>query len=381
MRLITRYVLTEFLLYFFLALVASTSILVLRHIFLLTKLFVRKDVNLMYMVELILYALPNILSLTIPIAVLAGFLMVLGQFAFTGEVTAIQASGVGMHQLLPPILTVGVAFFVFDFWMMNVAMPWGNTEYVNLRNDIQRQNPAVILEPDTVMRDLEQHEILWFFDRIEPTTENLLSVRLWERYRSGKPRFVMAEYGVLGMTDGRGALTLYNGVSYERDPQRDEGVTKTAFQTETLYVPLNEDITRNEYTMGRSYRAMNQSELAEEIRARKSRLLTETSELSQNLYRQNIARATYEWHKKLAIPFACIAFALVSLPLGVMIRRSGFMVGMIVGLPLIIVFYTIERVADTLSVRGHLSAALGPWLPSVPIVLLGGVLLYRMLKR
>ncbi|GIX05965.1 MAG: LPS export ABC transporter permease LptF [Candidatus Poribacteria bacterium] len=380
MRILTRYLIREFLLYCALALVTTTTILLLRQIFLLTKWFVRKNVAIGYLFELIFYALPAVLSLTIPMAFLAGMLMVLGQFAFTGEITAIQASGIGVYQLIPRVFVVGVVFALLDFWMIAVGQPWGNTAYLNLLTDIRRQNPALVLEPETIMRELESRELIWFYEREDPKTRELYGVRMWQDYHDGHPRFVTATRGRLLVESGQGALHLYDGTAYQRDPDRPAGVLIQRFQEEIHYLPLDSEIERSE-TRFQTYRSMTLTELNREIRLLKDRLQTEESELLRQNVEKALRRAQLEWYKKWAIPFACLAFALAAVPLGVLTNRSGFMVGLVIGLPLVIVYYTLLRVGETLAVQGSLSAALGSWLPNIPVAALGVALSVRQWKR
>jgi LPS export ABC transporter permease LptF len=379
-RIITRYVLREFLLYFAMALGATTSLLVLRQIFRLTKEFVRKDVSLWYMAELVGYLLPGVLVLALPIALLVGLLMALGQLGFTGELTAMRASGIGSHQLLLPVAIVGCLFCGFDFFLIDNAVPWGNTEYRSLRVDIARQNPAMILEEGTIMRSLESAGLVWFYERTDPETGALLAVRVWDDFRDGNPRFIVAESGSVGMHEGRGALTLHNGVSYERESNQLSTVVRNRFAREIIYVPLDTEIRRSNYSY-KDYRAMSQDSLELEMAALSERIETEPSKIVLATMQASRRSAAVEWHKKLTIPFACLAFVLVGVPLGSVTRRSGFMIGLVYGLPLIIIYYTLLRVGETMGKAGSVSPAFGAWMPNVLILVLAGVLTRQMLRR
>lgn len=380
MRIITRYVLREFLLYFALALAATTSLLVLRRIFLLTKEFVRKDVSLWYMAELVGYVLPGVLVLAIPVALLVGLLMALGQLGFTGEITAMRASGIGSHELILPVAVVGALFCVFDFVLVDNAVPWGNSAYLGLRTDIARQNPAMILEEGTVMRSLESAGIVWFYEGTDPTSGALVNVRVWDDFRDGNPRFILASEGSVGLHEGRGALTLHNGVSYERESNQPATVVRNRFAREIIYIPLDSEVNRSEYSF-KNYRAMSQDSLELEMAALRTRMETEASGIILANMEASHRRAAVEWHKKLTIPFACLAFALVGVPLGVITRRSGFMVGLVYGLPLIIIYYTLLRVGETVGKQGSVDPWLGAWLPNILVLILAGTLTRQMLRR
>ena len=380
MRIITRYVLREFAVYFVMALAATTSIFVLRRIFLLTKEFVRKDVSLWYMAELVGYALPGILVLALPIAFLIGILMALGQLGFTGELTAMRASGIGAHQLVLPFAIVGLVFGLADYVLYDVAVPWGNTQYRKLRVDIGRQNPALILEDGTIMRSLESAGLLWLYDRKDPVTGRLINVSVWDDFRDGHPRLSLAEEGSVGLHEGRGALTLYNGVSYERESNQLTTVVRNRFAREIIYIPLGEDIGRSDYSF-KDYRAMSQDSLEAEMATLRERMAAESSTVLRDSLAKSHRRAAVEWHKKIAIPFACIAFALVGVPLGVITRRGGLMMGLLYGLVLIIVFYVLLRVGETFGKTGSVSPWVGAWLPNTVVFVVAGGLTRQMLRR
>jgi LPS export ABC transporter permease LptF len=379
-RIITRYVLREFAVYFVMALGATTSIFVLRQIFRLTKEFVRKDVSLWYMAELVGYALPGILVLSLPIAFLVGILMTLGQLGFTGELTAMRASGIGAHQLILPFAVAGLLLGVADHVLYDFAVPWGNTEHRKLRVDIGRQHPALILEDGTVMRSLESAGLLWLYDRKDPVTGRLIDVAVWDDFRDGHPRLSLADEASVGLHEGRGALTLYNGVSYEREANQLITVLRNRFAREIIYIPLGDDINRSNHSF-KDYRAMSQNTLEAEMVELRKRMVKETSSIVQGTLAKSHRRAAVEWHKKITIPFACLAFALVGVPLGVITRRGGFMIGLLYGLSLIIVFYVLLRVGETVARAGSVAPLVGAWMPNIVVLVVAGLLTRQMLRR
>jgi len=72
-----------------------------------------------------------------------------------------------------------------------------------------------------------------------------------------------------------------------------------------------------------------------------------------------------EYHKKFAIPIACIVFVLIGAPLAVRFPRGG--VGMVIALSLFIfgVYYMSLIGGEHLGDRGIISPYVGPWAPNV----------------
>ncbi|MDE0020795.1 MAG: LptF/LptG family permease [Candidatus Poribacteria bacterium] len=399
MRLIIRYVAAEFLLYFSLMLSASTTVLILRQVFLLTRQFVQKDVSLWHMAELVLYALPSVLALTMPISVLAGMLMALGQLSFSGEITAMKASGIGVHQLAPFALGMGLLFFAADFCVMEFALPWGNRQFSHLRWEISRRYPTLILTEGSVMRTFEREKILWMYERDNLETGRLENVRVWQSYETGIPTFSVAEEGAVETVNGRSVLALYNGSTYEPgDKDQPETAAWRKFDRQAIYLPM-EDETRGTTFRSTSFRAMRMGDILSEVEKLEKRLIESPSDYTSVYLRSSIYKAWVEWHKKLSIPFACLAFALLSVPIGALTRRSGFMAGLVIGLPLIIVYYVMLRAGEDIGIllgasqdgggsllgplfeSAWLGAGLGVWLPNIPPLAMGIYLTIRMARR
>jgi lipopolysaccharide export system permease protein len=81
-------------------------------------------------------------------------------------------------------------------------------------------------------------------------------------------------------------------------------------------------------------------------------------------------RYTVEYHKKFAIPVACIVFVLIGAPLAVRFPRGG--VGMVIAISLAIfgIYYMSLIGGESLGDRGYVSPFLGPWGPNAVFALL-----------
>ncbi len=80
---------------------------------------------------------------------------------------------------------------------------------------------------------------------------------------------------------------------------------------------------------------------------------------------QLIAQLNVEYHKKFAIPFACIVFVLLGAPLAVRFPRGG--VGMVIGFSLLVfgIYYMSLIGGETLGDRGRIAPFWGPWGPNI----------------
>lgn len=367
MKILTRYALKEFIPPFFLALVCFTSILLLDEIFRLTKRFVEKGINLGYLIELLIYVLPVILVLTIPMATLVGILLALGRLSTDNEIAAMKSHGIGFHQILLPLLIVASLIGVFDFFFMDYALPRGNVAYASLKRDINMQNPAFVLEEGVIMKELEREGKLWMYESTSPDTEQLQDVKVWDSIWSGQPRFIHATAGDIEIENGQAWLKLYDGLTYEPIPSAPDGFRLTSFAEHRIALDLSETVERTAY-QSESPRTMSMEKL-------KSHLIQLEGRISRannsKFIIDKTRKAQVEYQKRFSIPFACFVFGLIGVPLGLIVKRSGKMVGAGIGLTLILVYYLILQFGQEAGENGTLSPALSIWLPNITIGAIG----------
>ncbi len=371
MKILTKYILKEFIAPFSLGLFCFTFILLLDLIFKLTKMFVQKGVNVWYLVELLIYFLPATLVLTIPMATLVGLLLTFGRLSADNEITAMKASGIGIHHLLPMILLTSLGISIFDFAFMDYALPRGNAAYLRLWSDIRMKNPALVLEPGVVMNELEREGLKWIFDSKDEHTGRLKNVKIWDEYRDGKPRFIIANEAELDLPND--FLKLYDGLIYEATGQKNPQDYQVINFREMKISLTFSGTLRGGKQNTQNPRSMSLADLNTYIQTTKQQLQTEKADYVK--YR--LLRAQVEYHKKFAIPLACFVFGLIGVPLGIMVRRSGKMVGAGIGLGLIIVYYVLLQIGETMGKRGIVQAPLAIWMPNILVGITGIILTIR----
>lgn len=85
-----------------------------------------------------------------------------------------------------------------------------------------------------------------------------------------------------------------------------------------------------------------------------------------------------EIHKKYAIPFACIVFALVGCPLGIRTRGGNFGLSAAFSLGFFILYWACLIAGEKFADRGLLSPWLGMWMGNIIVGLLGIILTFKV---
>ena len=88
-----------------------------------------------------------------------------------------------------------------------------------------------------------------------------------------------------------------------------------------------------------------------------------------------------EYHRRLALPTACIVLALVGIPLGLSSKRGGKSTGFVLTILLVFLYYSISLIGVSLARQGRLSPAAGVWIADLAFLVGGAFLLWRSERR
>src|SRR5437899_7325893 len=119
-KILDRYIFKEILFPSLIALVALTFVAFLafsREIGWLLELIVRQSATLSEISAISVAILPNVLTFTIPMAVLVGILTGFGRMSSDSEAIAFRASGISMIRLLSPVLLLGAFAFAANLFL------------------------------------------------------------------------------------------------------------------------------------------------------------------------------------------------------------------------------------------------------------------------
>ncbi len=425
MRILTRYLLRAHVAPFLFALIALTSILLVNTVARQLENLAGKGLPASAFVEVFGLSVPHVVALTLPMAVLVAVLYTFSQLTAENEITAMKASGVNLLRLLVPVLGAGVLLAVFMVWFNDQVLPNANHRLANLLLDIARKTPTLQLK-EQVINEIDSGDMRSRYylqaANIDAGTNRLKDVVIYDLSDPAKARTVYADSGRMAFNRERTDLflELRSGWVHDLSTRQPDQFQRTRFDSYLLDL---KDVGNQFEHSGDSYRGDREMGLAElraeaesarkelarvgqDAAARSGRAVTlalqgverrppppvyatppaqpehpryrpEDEMVRQTALELRVLRDRQsalqdrlnsyevEYHKKFAIPFACIVFVLIGAPLAVRFPRGGM--GMVIAISLSIfgIYYVGLIGGETLSDNGLLAPFWAMWAANI----------------
>jgi len=120
-------------------------IFVLQTIWLYIKELAGKDLDIMVIVKFLLYFMPKLIPLVLPLTILLASIMVFGSFAENYEFAAMKSTGISLQRAMSGLSVFIVGLGILTFFFSNNVIPWAELNSYNLRRNIAKLKPAMLL--------------------------------------------------------------------------------------------------------------------------------------------------------------------------------------------------------------------------------------------
>ena len=358
MRRLDRYIFREILFPGLIALVALTFIVFSQRSGLLLDIILRQSPTASDIWSAVSAILPTVLTVTLPMALLMGILTGFSRLSSDSEAIAMRAAGIPMRRILRPVLLLAIvawgATMVLSIWVA----PQTSQKLQSLRASLALRYPTLELRPQVFYEKPGWPWKLLFMDSQTGDGIQMRGILLVDTKDPDQPEFTLAESGSVAPTNSNRSLqlTLHNSSRHIVDLNNSK-------RYEILSSPTN-TISIDTPAPG----------------APPAPSVTDTS--TEELWKRRQAATatleeTVEFHRRLALPFACLAFALVGFPLGVSTNRGGRSTGLVLSLILMFTYYLALAGGTRITGAGTFSPGLGAWLPNIAFGILGMILLAR----
>ena len=365
-RILDRYAAQELGPPFAISVVVLTFFLVIDRVYQLTDLVITKQVPFRLVLSLLLYLLPPLLSLTLPVALLLAVLVACGRMTGDREVAALAASGVSPLRLLRPFLVVGLGVTALSAWLTLAVNPGASGAFQQKLFEVLQARAATGIQEGTFSGAFGQ--IVFYVEEVSPSQVALTGVLVSDERNPQLSRIIVAREGRLLSDDKERRLTLrfIDGSINETDVAAPQRFRYTAFGL---------------YDMNLTLRAPGAAS-AQEVKPEKEMPLGQLIASARALKDDRTKAAVFwvELHKRFAQPVAALVFVLVGFPLGIRSHRGGWAVALSSSFAIMIAYYILSTSLEDPALGGRLPAALAIWLPNA-LFGLGGIVLLRGVTR
>ena len=302
--------------------------------------------------------------------VLVGILIGLSRLAADSEVTAMRASGLGVWTFLRVI-----SIFVVVAWLLAL----GNSVYLAPRSLAALGHLQDNLKSSQASFEVQPRVFYEGFPKIVLYVQDVKAMSGGARWKGvfladltdpAAPRVSLAREGLL-VSQGPDTLDLHltNGSTHETDPKNPDQYQISTFQTTDipLQIPATQTSQEHEPT------SLAEIKFAD---------LLQGGSVQGGPNADPVTRRWHliEYHRRLALPTACLVLALVGIPLGLSSKKGGKSSGFVLTILLVFLYYSISLIGVSFAKQGRLSPAAGVWLADF-VFLVGGVFLLWQSER
>ncbi|PYS41837.1 MAG: LPS export ABC transporter permease LptF [Acidobacteria bacterium] len=360
MRILDRYIFREILYPFLIALVALTFVAFLafsREIGWLLELIVRQSATFRDIWAISIAYIPNVLTFTIPMAVLVGILTGFGRMSSDSEAIAFRATGISMVRLLAPVLSLGILAFVANLAMTVWIAPQTAARLRDVRYEFLARQVSLEVKPRVFNESLTNFVL--YVQNIAREGFNWQGILWADMSQPDEIRVTFARSGAVTKDEEHRtfALTLTDGSTHVVSPRSPHRYSYDTFDTTTLSVPMPQAPTKQDKIV---------------ISEMPTAALWNAMKAGTATYEERV-----EFHRRFALPFACLIFTLAGLPLGVSTTRGSKSMGLVLSLILMLLYYLVFVGGTRIASNAQFSPFLGAWLPNLAFAALGTLLIAR----
>lgn len=236
-RILSRYLVRQHLAPLGFALAALTALMLLNQVAKQFGHLVGKGLPIDVIAEVFLLSVPFIVAVTLPMAVLVAVLHAFTRLGQDSEITALQAGGIGLGQILRPVFTGAAVVSLLSLGWNDQVLPRTNHRLRTLLTDIQRKKPSFSLK-EQVMNEVVQGQFFLRAARIDAATSRLTDVTIYDLQDVERRRIIAADSARMAFTPEGTDLYLILMSGEIHEIQRDDPgqFNRTFFTTNRLRV-------------------------------------------------------------------------------------------------------------------------------------------------
>src|SRR5262245_14034705 len=344
---------------FGLGLLVFTFLFIIPELMKYAEEYISKGAPTAVILRLVVALVPMALGLTIPMSLLLGLLVTFGRLSADREFVALQACGVSPLRLMRPVGLVSVLCTAATAYVLLVSVPDANQTFREITFNVIASQAEGEVKPRVFYNEFPN---IVLYVRQVPQSGGWDGVFMADK---NSDTTYLARHGQVLINREKRSVEMVL-----QDVTRHSVDASGRYQAERYAQIVLRLDPAGMFPSGGPSKGLREMSIPE-LRA------SAAESLARGVYPHN---QLFEIHKKFSIPAACLIFGLIGLALGATNRRDGKLANFVIGVTIIVVYYLLLELGQSV-IRGHIIPPwVGAWLPDI-VLGIAGVVLFRMRDR
>jgi len=357
MKVLDKYVLKEMIAPSLISVLAFVVLLIGRVIFDNIEFIIQTRVPFLLVIRLIVFELPRIIGMVLPLAVLFGASLAVNRLGRDNEITSIRMAGTPLRRIFLPIFMVGVLASALTLWLGESVTPWAKREANRTIRHIWGLQRVPTIQENVFFESEGYYFYVQRVERPRPGQVILRNILIYEVPPvGGYPMLITAK----SATSRKNLWTLYDGVLHRLGP---DGLT----EYETSFPEMQLNLRQAVQALWESQRTPE--EMGFRDLQRQIAMFSGAG--------RDVAKMKVDWHFKLSLPLSCLVFALCAAPLSLRFSRFGSYSGILLGVIVMFLYWNNIFLGKALGMCGTVPPFIAGWSQNIIFGLAGLYLIWR----
>jgi lipopolysaccharide export system permease protein len=368
------------------------------------SLIVSKGVAFSQISTVFIALIPTFLEISIPMAMLLGVMLGFARLSGDSEIIVIRASGISISTLIIPVCALALIVTIFGLLVSHSARPWGYNTLNETLLQIASSSSTAGLEKGVFS---ELGELTLYAETLDHETGQMSHVLLDDKREEQDRKIVFASTGTIASDPktNRLYISLERGQIHQ---VTQKGYAVTKFDKNISVVEPDELFGTDKNKKGKQLSAMYSDELQIIGTAYQETLTSIKNSTKQNGVAPTISdflelptgqrispqqynkkelskrvnRVKLEKGRRLSMPFAALAMALIGMSLGIQSPRTQRSYGMglsaSLGLAVFVIYYSTLSFGIAMAEGGSINPTLALWIPNITVILIASWFLKKL---
>lgn len=145
MKILDRYILKSFITTFLTVFVILFLIFILQTVWLFIGELAGKDLDLSLIFKFLLFKMPSVVPLVLPLSIVLASIMTFGSFAENYEFAAMKSAGISLTRAMRGLSVFILILSLATFAFANNVIPYAEYKFINFRRNIAQVKPAMAI--------------------------------------------------------------------------------------------------------------------------------------------------------------------------------------------------------------------------------------------